>query len=135
MCLILLRDENTEFMRRLNESKKGEITCWKVYEKGQDRLNSIIMNSTVESPGVIQSGRESSLTTNYEKRSGEIQQAIHVFTTRKKAEEVKYYDYDVIAPVLCKKTDLIGQGDNEDAAFSEVRIEKRTWNKIFAKKI
>ena len=121
-------------MRRLNESKKGEITCWKVYEKGQDSLNSIIMNSTVEGSGVIKSGRESSCLSNCEKNIGLVEQAIHVFTTRKKAEAVKYYNYDVVVPVLCRKTDFIGKGIKDDAAFSKVRIEKRTWNKIFAEK-
>ena len=144
MCLILHQnkskkniqlDQNSNFAKRLNKAKKGEITCWKAYERRSTskKLVSMVMDAQIKEPGVIHSGRKNGLS-NEEKEKGQVYRAIHVFTKRKEAENRIVYSYDVVVPVICRKKDLVAQGNSEDAAFSKIRIEKRTWNKIFAKK-
>ena len=135
--------KRSSFMQRLNASKKGEITCWKVYDTGNSLklLQSLWQGQRINKAGVVKSDRASKEFTISEYAGGFVNRGIHVFTTRKKAEkELRWASPSgsnkrfVIVPVICRKSDLIAQGVADDAVFMKVRIEKRTWDKIFSEK-
>lgn len=134
-------DPHSSFMKRLNASKKGEIVCWKIYKKNKNNLSSVIMECKVENSGVVQSNRKNTKLEDVEIEYGEVDKGIHVYSSREKAKRytseaqehtsrVKY----IVVSVICRKSNFVAQGIENEAVFTKVRIEKRTWDKIFRAK-
>lgn len=150
MCLKI--EKNDDFERKMKSNKTGEITCWKIYQKRTlcESLSSAVFNDEIPFWGVVKSDRKYKRLTATEKYECHITSGIHVFLSKKDAEEYfPYYKHEagktcVIVPVTCKLKDYVASGtfhswyfrkDVASAVFMKVRIRPRDWNKIFPKKI
>lgn len=141
MCLNIV-EKNVEFEKRLNNSKRKEVVCWKVYIKKCASLESPFFTNCVEKSGVVYSSRKEKELGFVEENGEMVGAGIHVFTSR---EEVREYNDDVeyaVIPVTCRLNDLVATGtffsgrtckDYGSAVFMKVRIRSRDWNKIFKK--
>ena len=146
MCLYLYTDTDnqtsickcrigSDLSNRFEKSKRGEITCWKLYNKIDIRLRSIVMGDLVNGSGIIKSDRVSAKLTPAEISYSEITQGIHVYTSREEARTYEFLGCDrIIVPVICKEKDLVAEGVGSEAVFMKVRIDKKTWKKIFSPK-
>lgn len=59
--------------------------------------------------------------------------AIHVYTTRKKARRMRMWNTDSIIKVKCFLKDLIEAGDDKDACFKKVWLDKEEKNRTIKK--
>jgi len=141
MCLWLNLDKkshkpikmtkDSSFAKKINDRSTDEITCWKVYNKKNKTLSSACQGSIIRKSGVIKSNREKQDLNNSSLSHGRVHRGIHVFIDKNKAIEYRHYNNQIIVPVICRKSDLVAEGDNRDAVFMKVRIRTRTWNTIF----
>lgn len=146
MCLKI--EKNDDFERKMKSNKTKEITCWKIYHKHEYDLSSAVQDFEIPSWGVVKSDRISKKVSIIENEYLEIISGIHVFLSKKDAEEyIPYHLREegktcVIVPVTCQMNDYVASGlfhsghfmkDFNTAVFMKVRIRSRTWNKIFNK--
>jgi len=128
------------FAKKINDRSTDEITCWKVYYRKNKTLRSACQGAIIRKAGVIKSDRRKQDLDNYSLhkwnktlKNGRVYHGIHVFIDKGKTIESCRYTGQIIVPVICRKSDLVAEGDNFDAVFMKVRIRTRTWNTIFKK--
>ena len=132
--------QDSEFLKKLKNSSRQEITCWKVYIKRETCLSPIYYRKKVWAKGIVESNREwGTKLISEEKRKGNVALGIHVYYCRKDLDGLCLNRNEVIVPVICKLSDLVAIEYNSsdpwrspvEAVFTKVRITKRTWKKIF----
>ena len=123
MCLVL-RDGHDD----IESLFKGRqtITCYKYLRKC---IDGSYVSPFYETPypfvGVVKSNRLSTQINIIEKGFASINLGIHVYTSRKEAENMCNLEEGIV-PVLCERKDFVALNKPwNEAVFTKVRIHKR----------
>lgn len=122
--------KDSSFWKKLQ--KYGKVTCWKIYWKEDDHLESYWKYQKISSPRMVLSDRKTGTKLyDWEWENGIVNRGIHVYT--RKQDYVSSECCQI--PVVCQRKDFVAEGCDNEAVFTQVEITKRNWNKIFKKKI
>ena len=151
MCLHYDEKGTKDFREKLNKNH-GTIVCYKVYNiyteyQGKNlpekkELHSVFRKSkkggTIGKPRIVTSTRKDKKISKRERFWGRIDVGIHVYATRKNANNNCGISDRHVVPVVCRKKDFVAASSKNhyngwQAVFTEVEILKKDWDKIFAK--
>jgi hypothetical protein len=132
MCLYIHVRNTEEILKELRKNNgKGVMLKRLRYRQkadGQYELVSPFIEK-VFSPGDNVSDRDYGKDLSIdEKARREVEHGIHVFTSIARAKHYMKPD-EIIVPVTVREKDFVAAGDDEDAVFVKVHLDKEAYNK------
>ena len=104
---------------KAKKNKTGKVVRWKVVSKYPVTLHSIYQFLYKWKPGWNRSNRKRAFLLE----TSEVNQGIHVFTTRKEARTILRADTRIIK-VICHNKDLVAVGWDRDEVYTKVFLLK-----------